>query len=111
MLVDEKSVKEASIATFEKQFRKRNHQFDNMSEEWKLEYAPKDNIAPDIYIGIMEIPSAEEWHSALNSTTNKSAAGNSGIGYLMVKKASATTNDLLRRFTELCYKAQMVPLQ
>jgi hypothetical protein len=59
----------------------------------------------------MDKPSQEEWANALSNSSNKSAAGNSGIGYLMIKKASSSTQDLIRNFIGLCYKKQMSPLQ
>src|SRR5215204_3885808 len=47
----------------------------------------------------------------INQSSNKSAAGNSGIGYQMLKHAPNQGHEILTQLASLCYKAQLVPSQ
>ena len=56
-------------------------------------------------------PTLNEWLDVVNSSSNKSAAGNSGIGYQMLKHASIDVHHILTILAGLCYRAQVIPTQ
>ncbi|CAG8782147.1 11163_t:CDS:1, partial [Gigaspora rosea] len=49
LIKDEMEVKQQVISHFQKQFRRRNQKFKEMSQEWRKEYEPRKNINPNWY--------------------------------------------------------------
>ena len=112
LLITPEDVKRETAEVFSKQFRKRDHKFDNeLPDNWKHEYSPIHEINPEIYNSIMLQPTLNEWLDVVNSSSNKSAAGNSGIGYQMLKHASIDVHNILIILAGLCYRAQVIPTQ
>ncbi|CAG8823632.1 16464_t:CDS:1, partial [Gigaspora rosea] len=80
LIKDEMEVKQQVISHFQKQFRRRDQKFKEMSQEWQKEYEPRKDINPNWYKSIMSPIANEEWVLALHKTQNKIAPGISCIG-------------------------------
>ena len=102
-------MKKAAITHWSKQFKKRNHKFDSIDEEWAEIYTPINSINHEWYAGIDDEPDENEWKGILKATNNKSAAGHSGIGYRLIKKAPSDMQNILRKFATLCLKKGLIP--
>ena len=87
ILVNQKEeVLEEVRSHFNEQFQKRRTKGKEMAKKWKEIYSPSQNINEDIYAGLNEEVSEEEWVEALRKTKPKSAPGLSGINYPLIKK-------------------------
>jgi len=65
LLTKEEDVKAETVNFFSQIFRKRNHGFDSISDEWKRIYDPRDDINNAIYDNMDSEPTEEEWDEML----------------------------------------------
>ena len=103
LLTDPEEILEHAPDAYIPQFRKRDHGFMNLPEEWENIYKPLDKVNLAIYDTIDECPSSEEWADALASCKSSSAPGASTIGYNVPKKLSPDTQQIFRLYAGWCY--------
>src|SRR5438046_165911 len=104
LLTKEEDVKTETVNFFSQIFRKHNHSFNSISDEWKRIYDPRDDIDNAIYDNMDSEPTEEEWDEMLISLNLKSAAGISGIGYKLIKNANHLIQTLFQTIAGLCYE-------
>ena len=61
LLTDSDEVKKAADEYYMDQFKTCKHQFDSITEEWKKEYTPKEDIEEEWYRNILNSIEEEEW--------------------------------------------------
>ena len=89
----------------------RQHQFDSISDEWKIIYDPIHTINPSIYSDLTSPPSAEEWANAIAKCSPSSAAGLSGISYRHIKKLHPDVHENLRTFAGQIFATGIIPTE
>src|ERR1043165_8599717 len=60
---------------YKKQFRKRNTKLEEMSEEWKEIYKPRENIKEEWYIEVEKEIKDKEWEEVLRELKTGTAPG------------------------------------
>ena len=103
LLMDLNDILSNATTVYKQQFRKRIHQFDNISNEWKAIYNPISFINPDLFSSLDHIFTDEEWSLALSTSSSKSTPGSSQIGYNILKKLSHTAHKYLKHLAHWCY--------
>ena len=98
LFTESDDIKREVVKHFEGQFRKRNHQFERIDQDWAKIYEEQEEINKDWYTNIMSKITEEEWTEVSNTLKEDTAPGISGIGYRLIKKVSLKTKDYLIKF-------------
>src|SRR5260363_77122 len=98
LVTELEQVKEETDRFFKKQFRKRQHLFAQLPEDWRNEYALKEWISREWYKKIITLIQEEEWEENLKLVKKGTAPGMSEISYTMLQKAGPKAT---RRFLKL----------
>ncbi|CAG8777971.1 19862_t:CDS:2, partial [Gigaspora rosea] len=75
LITEPEQVKEETDKFFKKQFRKRQHLFAQLPEDWRSEYAPKEWISEERYEEIMSLILEAEWEENLRIAKKDTAPG------------------------------------
>ena len=94
LITEPYQVKKETDNYFKDLFKRRNHLFEQLSEDWKEEYKAKTWINKEWYSKILEPIQDTEWEEGLKIAKKDTAPGISGISYTMIQKAGpkATTS-------------------
>ena len=87
----------------------RQHNFDNIPEQWIPIYSPLDRIDPDIYKELTATPTFDEWQCALTNCSPSSAAGMSGISYRHLKKLHPDVHEQFRLWAGQIFNSGIIP--
>ena len=109
LISDPEGVKQEAIATFKNTFRQRNHKFNNLPKEWEEIYEARADIEDRCFDDLDKEPTDEEWNEMLGKLNEDSAAGISGIGYKLIKKATGQTQKLFKKIAYMCYQCKTIP--
>ena len=91
LFTESDNIKRKVVKHFERQFRKRNHQFERINQDWAKIYEEREEINKDQYTNIMSKITEEECTEVTNTLGEDIASGISGIGYRLIKKVSLKT--------------------
>ena len=95
---------------YEESFKRRNSNFDLLSEEWKNEYLPNPRINSECYNELMDPITEDEFKQTLRDLPNGKASGTSTINYEMLKNLGNKSKTILRMFFSLCLKKGSCPI-
>ena len=96
-------------AHFKNQFRKRKTKLEEISEEWKRVYDPKDWIKETWYEELEERIEENEWEETLRELKANTAPGISGISYTLIKHAEKKSQKIFRAFANLILEKGDIP--
>ncbi len=96
---------------FKRQFKKRNFQQEGISNEWKEVYEPITRVKESYYQSLSDRVTEKEWDAMLKKLKTGTAPGISGIGYILIKQASAKTQVAFRNFASRCLETGKIPLK
>jgi exonuclease III len=102
-------VKEQIDIHFQKQFSKRKHKFEGLTEEWEDEYSPKRWIQRDWYEEVMAEVTEEEWRESLSAAKANTAPGISGISYTLIRRVGPTATKALLFLVNTILEVQIFP--
>jgi hypothetical protein len=94
---------------YTKAFKKRKSNFQQLNDEWKKQYEPRDYINPDWYKSLLESPKDQELNEILKELPTNKAPGPSGITYEMIKKLSAIGKEILKKIFHICILSGKIP--
>ena len=83
-------------------FKKKNSNFQQLSEYWKKQYESRDYINPDWYKKLMEKSQDQEINEILKKLPNNKASEPSGIFYKMLKRLKLLEKEVLKKIFHLC---------
>jgi ribonuclease HI len=109
LLNQEKEVLNEVRSHFQNQFRKRNTQDIKASSRWNKIYSPLEKIKKEMYMGVENDISDEEWIDALKNTKAKSAPGPSGISYPLIKKVGIRARSIFKHLANMCIQEGDIP--
>ena len=98
LVTESDDIKKEVVKHFKEQFRKRNHQFEIIDQEWANIYKEQKEINENWYIEVMSKISEEEWIEITNSLKEDTVPGISGISYQLIKKVSPKTREYFVEF-------------
>ena len=101
IFIDAQEILKETEKHYEKAFKTRNSNFDQLNKEWKEEYLPKENIKEEWFSKLMSPITEEELNIALKDFPNGKASGISLISYEMLKKLGSKARRVLREFYSL----------
>ena len=90
-------------------FKKRNFNFQQLSEDWKKQYKPRNYIDPDWYKRLTDKPEDQEINEVLKELSNNKAPEPSGISYEMLKKLNLLGKEILKKIFHLCILTRKIP--
>ena len=85
LITDDKEVKDEVVRHFQQQFRRRNHKFNKINEDWKRIYEEQSSIKDEWYKEVMTEITEKEWNETTSTLQKDTAPGISGIGYKLIK--------------------------
>ena len=91
---------------FQQQFRKRNINMDEFTDEQIKIYRPKEEIQDSCYSNLLKNIDAEEWDSILKDLSTNTTPGISGIGYKLIKAAGPEHKQFLKNLQHTVSKEE-----
>src|ERR1043165_8459694 len=82
-----------------------------MTEKWERIYRPRENIKEDWYTEVEKKIEEKEWEEILRELKTGTAPGISGISYILIKRAEKKTQEVFRRFADLCLERGEIPIK
>src|SRR5260363_248835 len=109
LISNPEQVLDKTRAHFQDQFRQRRTNLSEEYQDWQEVYEPKTTIKEEWYKGMDEEILEEEWLDMLKKLKGKSAPGQSGITYTLIRAASSAAHKVFRKFLSLCFHLGKVP--
>ena len=78
---------------------------------WRKELEPEDKIDPEIYEGLMDKVSDEEWDQGIKEIPLGKAPGESGLSGEIIKNLKTKGRAWVRRLADLVITKRVIPLQ
>jgi hypothetical protein len=92
-----------------KAFKKRNSNFDNLSQSWKDQYKPRSYIDESWFENVLKEIEIQEIDETIKSLPNNKASGPSGITYEMLKRLGSKGKITLVNIFNACIKLESIP--
>ena len=102
LITDPNEIAQIASDHFANQFRKRNHKFNDLPQEWKTVYEPLQDLNENVYRSINDYINETEW-----LTTIKSIISN--ISYRLIKKGPKELQHLLILLASFCIRFGIIP--
>jgi hypothetical protein len=109
LITNPEIVKEQVDIHFQKQFSKRKHNFNCLTEEWKEEYSPIGWIQQDWYGEVMAEVTEEDWKESLSAAKANTAPGISGISYTLIRRVGPRATKALLYLVNTILETQIFP--
>ena len=85
LITDDKEVKDEVVKHFQQQFRRRNHKFNKINDDWKRIYEEQISIKEEQYKEVMTEITEKEWNEITSILQKNIVPGISGISYKLIK--------------------------
>ena len=98
LITDDEEVKDEVVRHFQQQFRRRNHKFNKINDDWKRIYKEQSSIKEEWYKEVMTEITEKEWNETTSTLQKDTAPGISSIGYKLIKNINIESQKYLIDF-------------